>query len=87
MLGGIIVHDSFLINGDKTFQCNLKTPYKVNDDYGIPTSISSPSFGIGESLNCVSVNKLYLATKWNLDSAVAKTSAMSMRVEYTLTEV
>ena len=87
MLGGIIVHDSFLINGDKTYQCSLKTPGKVNLDYGIPTSISSPCFGIGTSLNSVAVNKLYLATKWNLDSSVAKTSAMSMRIEYSLTEV
>ena len=87
-LGGIIVHDNYLINGDKTFETYIDwTPQTVNRNYANPTSISSPCFGIGASLNSVAVNKLYLATKWNLDSSVAKTSAMSMRIEYSLTEV
>ena len=90
MLGGIIVHNSFLINGDKTFATannGISGQTVPCNAYGLPNSISAPSFGVGVSRNIVAVNKLYLATKWNLDSSVAKTSAMSMRVEYELTEV
>lgn len=91
MLGGIIIHNSFLINGDKTFgtlDSGLSGYNPIPSNvYGLHDKVSSPCFGIGKSLNSVAVNKLYLATKWNLDEAVSKTSAMSMRVEYTLTEV
>lgn len=88
MLGGIIAHDNFLINGDKTFGTVTKGVGRFNSlNFGLPNGLSSPCFGVGEALNSVAVNKLYLATKWNLDSAVSKTNAMSMRVEYTLTEV
>lgn len=88
MLGGIIANSNFLINGDKIFPTNpLMASGLTNHNYALPEAVSSPVFGLNASLNMVSANKLYLATKWNLDSAVAKTSAMSMRVEYTLTEV
>ena len=88
MLGEIIAHESFLINGDKMFPLTInKIDYRHSQNYGVPTSISSPVFGINNSYNAVSVNKLYLATKWNLQSSVTKTTAQAMTVEYTLTEV
>lgn len=93
-LGGIIVHDSFLVNGDKTFPVS---PASITGGQSIPllnyayhNKIASPVFyntRQGTTYNMVSVCKLYLATKWNLQSAVTKTSAQSMTVEYTLTEV
>lgn len=87
-LGGILVHDNYLINGNKTFGLNqkaqsLQTAYA----YGNYGAISSPVFGIDTSANVLSVCKLYLATKYNLPSAVTKTSAQSMTVTYELTEV
>ena len=92
MLGGIIVHDSFLINGDKTFGCaNNGVHYATNNNFVHTNKIISPVFfdrtTTNPTSNMVSVNKLYLATKWNLDSPVQKTSTTSMRIEYTLTEV
>lgn len=83
--GGIIVHESFLINNDKTFELARNDASTKN--YAIPNNISSPSFGIGTNLNMISACKLYLATKFNLPSAVTKTSAQSMTVEYQLSEV
>lgn len=83
--GGIIVHESFLINNDKTFE--LARNDASTKSYAIPDNISSPSFGIGTNLNTISVCKLYLATKFNLPSVVTKTSAQSMSVEYQLSEV
>lgn len=88
VMGEIIAHDSFLINGDKTFQVvgsELSAGY--NQNYAIANRISSPQFGLKTSMNMVSVCKLYLATKWNLDSSVTKNASQSMTVEYTLTEV
>lgn len=86
--GGVLAHNSFLINGNQTFEVAQRDiGYSLANIYGLPGSVSSPCFGLGMSLNSVIANKLYLATKWNLDEAVSKTSAMSMRVEYTLTEV
>lgn len=88
MLGGIIVHDSFLINGNKTFELAQNSAGGgTNYNYGTPDKISSPVFGINGSLNVAAACKLYLATKWNLETAVTKTSAQSMTIEYTLTEV
>ena len=93
MLGGIIVHDSFLINGDKTFGCAKNSvQYQGNYTYVNTDSVSSPTFynrtSTNNTGNVVSVNKLYLATKYNLpNGAVTKTTAQSMVVEYTLTEV
>lgn len=87
-LGEIIVHDSFLINGDKAFQVASKdTSYATGASYYEKENISSPVFGLNASMNMVSVTKLYLATKWTLDSAVTKNASQSMTVEYTLTEV
>ena len=83
--GGIIVHESFLINNDKTFELARNDASTKN--YAIPDNISSPSFGIGTNLNMISACKLYLATKYNLPSSVTKTSAQSMTVTYELTEV
>ena len=87
-LGGIIVHDSFLINGEKAFAVNLKQPAaSANYVYTNGSSISSPVVALGDTMNCISICKLYLATKFNLANAVTKTAAQSMTVEYTLTEV
>lgn len=87
-LGGIIVHDSFLINGEKTFELVQKTssPYAYSN-YANENSVSSPVFGANINLNMISVNKLFLATKYSLPSSITKSSAQSMTVEYTLTEV
>lgn len=87
-MGGIIVHNSFLINGDKVFPVEKQNvSIAAGHHLGNPDSISAPSFGIGSNLNMISICKLYLATKFNLDTPVTKTSAQSMTVEYTLTEV
>ena len=87
MLGGIIVHDSFLINGEKTFElAQNSVGYSTYQNYAMPNSICSPVFGMDVSMNMISVSKLYLATKWNLESTVTKSSAQSMTIEYTLTE-
>lgn len=87
-MGGIIVHNSFLINGDKVFPvAKQNVSIAAGHHLGNPDSISAPSFGIGTNLNMISACKLYLATKYNLPSAVTKTSAQSMTVTYELTEV
>ena len=86
-LGGIIIHNSFLINGDKVFPV-AKQNVAINAGHIFGNDgISAPCFGIGGSLNSVALTKLYLGTKWNLDSAVTKNASQSMTVEYTLTEV
>lgn len=88
-IGGIIVHDSFLINGDTCYQTNRKTAPALenNVNYAQEGQISSPVFGINSAYNNISVCKLYLATKFNLPQPIAKTASQSMTVEYTLTEV
>ena len=87
-LGGIIASESYLINGDKLFPLTInKYGRTTNRCYVMPNSISSPMIGINRTDSMVSVCKLYLATKFNLDTPVTKTSAQSMTVEYTLTEV
>ena len=87
MLGEIIAHESYLINGDKFYPLNLnKFSRAVNRNYGVPACVSSPVFGINDSYNALSVCKLYLATKFNLPSPVVKSAAQSMTIEYTLTE-
>lgn len=86
-LGGIIVHNSFLINGDKVFPV-AKQNVSINAGHIFDNDgISAPCFGLNTSLNSVALTKLYLGTKWNLDSAVTKNASQSMTVEYTLTEV
>ena len=85
--GGIIVHDGFLINGDKTFGVASSTVrYDQSAPFVMPNSMSSPIFGVGTSTNMVSVSKLYLATKFSLDAPVTKNSSQSMTIEYTLTQ-
>lgn len=88
-IGGIIVHDSFLINGDICYQTNRKTAPALenNVNYAQEGQISSPVFGINSAYNNIAVCKLYLATKFNLPQPIAKTASQSMTVEYTLTEV
>lgn len=87
-LGGVIAHDSFLVNGDKAFGVAPKTTsYATGANYTEKGEISSPVIGLNTSMNMVSVSKLYLATKWTLDSSVTKNASQSMTVEYTLTEV
>ena len=85
--GGIIVHDGFLINGDKTFGVASSTVrYDQSAPFVMPNSMSSPIFGVGASTNMVSVSKLYLATKFSLDAPVTKNSSQSMTIEYTLNQ-
>lgn len=87
-LGGLIIHDNFIINNDKTFGTNPKyLTYNNNIAFADYGSIISPCFGINVDYNIISVCKLYLATKYNLQAPVTKTSAQSLTVEYTLTEV
>lgn len=87
-LGGIIAHDNFIINGDKAFRTSDSYLYDGNGRYiSKQGAVSSPVCGVSTSFNVISACKLYLATKYNLPSAVTKTSAQSMTVEYTLTEV
>lgn len=86
-LGGIIVHDSYLINGDKSYQVGTNsTSYQSNRLYINSDSISSPCCG-AVSMNMLSVCKLYLATKFNLPQVDTKTPSMNMTLEYTLTEI
>lgn len=85
--GGILVHNNYLINGNKTFK--LYQSYLNRDEavaYGNYGGISSPVFGIKQSCNAVAVCKLYLATKFNLDTPITKSSAQSMTISYELTE-
>lgn len=87
-LGGLIIQDSFIINSDKAFGVYPNSVYFYNYiNYANNNSISSAVFGIANSFNTISACKAYLATKYNLDSPVTKTSAQSLTVEYTLTEV
>lgn len=86
-MGEIIVHRSFLINGDKVFKVSDGVQQATQADTLPIEGISSPHVGLVSSVNAVSVCKLYLATNWNLDSAVTKNASQSMTVEYTLTEV
>ena len=88
VLGGLIVQNSFIVNGDKVFQTSPHNAgLSVSYIYPFSDKISSPLCGANVSTSTVSACKLYLATKFNLPSAVTKTSAQSMTVEYTLTEV
>ena len=86
-MGEIIAHRSFLINGDKTFQISDGVIQATKMDLLPIDGISSPHVGLVDAVNSISVCKLYLATKWNLDSPVTKNASQSMTVEYTLTEV
>ena len=88
IIGDTIVTNSYIVTGDKVYATSqLTTDAYKNYNLSMLNSISSPAFGLGVSINKIAVCKLYLATKYNLPSAVTKTSAQSMRVEYTLTEV
>lgn len=86
-MGEIIAHRSFLINGDKVFRVSDGVQQATQADTLPIEGISSPHVGLVSAVNAVSVSKLYLATKWNLDSAVTKNASQSMTVQYTLTEV
>jgi hypothetical protein len=86
-LGGLIVHDSFIINGDVLYPTAQKNIAITAANIYASDGVSAPAFGIGAALNSIAVNKCYLATKFNLANAVTKTEAQSMSVEYTLTEV
>lgn len=87
-LGGLIVQDNFIINGDKVYQTATKSAYRtVNYTFAQPTKVSAPVCGMTNAANMVSVCKLYLATKYNLPNEIQKTASQSMTVEYTLTEV
>ena len=86
-LGGIIAHRSFLINGDKLFRVADRVLRQTRADLLATDGIIAPNISMTDTENMISVCKLYLATKFNLDAPVTKTSAQSMTVEYTLTEV
>ena len=91
--GGIIATDAFLINGGTVYPVNDKIiAYVRADVYAKTRSISSPVFAVDDTgdthtINSIAINKLYLATKFNLPQPVQKTASQSMTVEYTLTEV
>ena len=86
--GGIIAHRSFIINSDKLYPVSDAIKRQVFADYLTDSnSIISPTISPSGNVNALSICKLYLATKYNLDSPVTKTSAQSLTVEYTLTEV
>lgn len=91
--GGIIATDAFLINGGTVYPVNDKTiGYVRADVYANTRSISSPVFAVDDTghthtINSIAINKLYLATKYNLPNEIQKTASQSMTVEYTLTEV
>lgn len=91
VLGGLIVHGSYIVNGNTVYKTAVDAPSTSNRarsyHYLLPNSISSPVFGNGLEVNMISACKLYLATKYNLPSSVTKTSAQSMTVTYELTEV
>lgn len=86
-LGGIIVHKSFLINGDKLFAVQSAERGTNTSDTLAIDKIIAPNVCPTSAENLITVCKLYLATKWNLDSPVTKNASQSMTVEYTLTEV
>ena len=71
---GATLHNVFLSTPDKpsTYAQWLKK------DSGYTTYINQPRYLLA--------NKLILATKYNLPTAVTKTTSQSMRVEYTLTQ-
>ena len=87
-IGNKIIHQSYIIDSDVYYPLSLSKPSRWNMySYSIPNSISAPAFSTSDSINTVYACKLYLATKFNLPSAVTKTSAQSMTVEYQLSEV
>lgn len=87
-LGGLLVQNSYIVNGGKCYQTAGTTTYRTaNYAYSQPNKISSPVCGANISANAISICKLYLATKFNLPQPVQKTASQSMTVEYTLTEV
>lgn len=87
-LGGIIIHDSFLINGGKVYPVSEKNVNINNGQHlGSSEGIVLPAFGINGDMNSISVSKLFLGSKWNLDSAITKNSSQSMTLEYTLEEI
>lgn len=86
-LGGLVVQDNFIINGDKTYGLNQQNiSFTTGNIFADPSGISAPVFGENVAANIISVNKCYLATLFNLDSPVEKTPTQSMTVEYTLTQ-
>ena len=88
VLGGLIVQNSFIVNGDKVFQTAAHNGGRdTNYIYPFSDRISSPLCGANVSTSAVSACKLYLATKYNLPSVVNKTSGQSLTVTYELQEV
>lgn len=87
-IGDLIVQQNYIVNADVLYPLTISRPSRYNlYDYAIQNANSSPAFSTSDTINTVYACKLYLATKFNLPSAVTKTSAQSMTVEYTLTEV
>lgn len=86
--GDLIVQQNYIVNADVLYPLTISRPSRYNlYDYAIQNANSSPTFSTSDTINTVYACKLYLATKFNLPSAVTKTSAQSMTVEYQLTEV
>ena len=87
-LGDLIIQQSYIINSDVMYPLSISRRGRNNIyGYALQNSVSSPMFNTSDSLNTIYACKLYLATKFNLPSAVTKTSAQSMTVEYQLSEV
>lgn len=85
-LGGIIVHKSFLINGDKLYPVQSAERRADTSSTLATGGIVAPNICPTGAENVISVCKLYLATKFNLDTPVEKTPTQSMTIEYTLTQ-
>lgn len=87
VLGGLIVNDSFIVNGNKVYpMVRSTTNYNVNRNYTFCDKVSSPVFGCNSSMNNVAVCKMFLGTKFLLDTPVTKSSAQSMTISYELTQ-
>lgn len=86
-LGGLIVNNSFIINGNTVYPtAQLAASAERNYNFALSDKVSAPVFSYGTEVNMLSVCKMYLATKFNLDDPVVKNATQSMTIEYTLTE-
>lgn len=88
VLGGMIVNNSFVVNGDKVYTlASSSTDYQRSQNYIFNDKIVSPTLGCNVDINTISACKLYLATKYNLPNSVTKSPAQSLTITYELTEV
>lgn len=84
-----VVVDGYMFDGTTLYKTYAQdeTNYNLSCYYtGTGNIVAYDGYSMG-ALNRVIMNKLYLATKFNLQSSVTKTAAQSMTITYTLTEV